>query len=203
MNNLPFEIKSIKCSVKIPSQCQFELDWVRQRCLSLNINFTSYPNFLVFSTNIVDSNLPGDYNHKVKYTLFRYSRKSKSEVNNDGQHCNIAGLTKFHHIHPAIESLANLLQIDHNQLSCVTDNLNALAKLPTKINKSKFIESNPQVFQQFERFPAIFLKTDSKVVILLYASGSCVFSGAKTISQIEEAAKYLWSCFVKYKSINP
>ena len=158
---------------------------------------------IFLNINIVDSKLPGDFNHRVKYTLFRYSRQSTSNVNNVRQHCNIAGLTKFHHIQPAIESLANLLQIDPNQLSCVTDNLNALAKLPTKVNKSKFIESNPQVFQQFERFPAIFLKTDSKVVILLYASGSCVFSGAKTISQIEEAAKYLWSCFVKYKSINP
>ena len=199
MNNLPFGIKSIKCSVKIPSQ--FELDWVRQRCLSLNVDFTSYSNFLVFSTNITDSHLPLDFNPNIKYTLFRYSRKAKSDK--IAQHCNIAGLTKLDHIQPAVVSLANLLQIEPNQLSYTVDNLTASAKLPSRINKSKFIESNPQVFQQFERFPAIFLKSDSNVIILLYASGSCIFSGAKTVSQIEEASRYLWSCFVTYKTTTP
>ena len=144
----------------------------------------AYPNFIVFSRIGIDT-LPKDFNTNIKFTLFRYGGKLKS------QHCNICGITKRKHVSICIKLLAQLIQVKKSKLSLTIDNLCATTSLPTKINKLLFIKANPTAFQQFERFPAIFLRSRTKVVLLIYASGAVVFSGAKETKQISEASKYL------------
>lgn len=196
-SHFPFTIRSIKCSIKVPKL--FELEDIIQRCKQEKCELSTYPNFVVFS-KLKSKKLPTDFNSNVKYTFFRYSKST--DLLKPSQHLNISGLTNFQHLKPCTEVLADLLNIDASSLHCIIDNLNATSKLPSRINKSKFVKIIPKVFQQFERFPAIFIRY-SGIVILLYASGNCVFSGARSIDQLEKASSYLKSCYAIYlTSIN-
>ena len=192
MSILPYQIRSIKCSVKIP--VPIDLSFVEKRCKELNAKADTYPNFVVFSVWEC-KDLPPSLNKNIKYILFRYGRNSQS------QHCNICGITDPEHVLECVKLLAKVIQLDQSQLSHTIDNFCATTKLPTKINKIRFVRINPCAFQQFERFPAIFLRSKSKVVILIYASGSVVFSGARNTGQIEEAFDYLKSCYAKYMNM--
>ena len=192
MNISPYQIKSIKCSVKVPFSV--DLNVIKKRCEELNAKIVTYPNFIVFS-EIGGEELPENFNNNIKFTLFRYGVKLQS------QHCNICGITDFKHVLICVKLFAKLVQVDDSQLSYTIDNLCATTKLPTKINKLRFVRANPIAFQQFERFPAIFLRSRSNVVLLIYGSGAVVFSGAKHTNQIEEAFEYLESCYAKYMNM--
>ena len=192
MSILPYEIRSIKCSVKIP--IPIDLKFVQKRCDELDAKVVAYQNFLVFS-GLKFKDSPPDLNTNIKYTLFRYGRNSKS------QHCNVCGITDSKHVLECVKILARVIQLDQSQLSHTLDNLCATTRLPARINKLRFVEANPHAFQQFERFPAIFLRSRSKVVILIYGSGAVVFSGAKSTFQIDEAFTYLKICYAKYMNM--
>ena len=192
MSILPYQIRSIKCSVKIP--IPIELSFAKKRCEELNAKAVTYPNFVVFS-GFECEDLPPSLNKNIKYILFRYGRNAQF------QHCNICGITDPEHVLQCVKLLSKVIQLDQSELSHTIDNFCATTKLPTKINKIRFVHINPCAFQQFERFPAIFLRSRSKVVILIYASGSVVFSGARTTTQIDEAFDYLKSCYAKYMNM--
>ena len=194
MHILPYKIRSIKCSVKIP--IPIDLNFVKKRCEELNAKVTTYPNFLVLS-GVKCEDLPPDLNTNIKYTLFRYGRNSQS------QHCNVCGITDTDHVLECVKLLAKVIQLEHSLLSHTIDNLCATTRLPTRINKLRFVQVSPRAFHQFERFPAIFLRSRSKVVILVYGSGAVVFSGARHISQIDEAFDYLKSCYATYMNMIP
>ena len=194
MSILPYQIRSIKCSVKIP--VPLDLSFVGKRCKELNAKADTYPNFVVFSVWEC-KDLPPSLNKNIKYILFRYGRNSQS------QHCNICGITDPEHVLECVKLLAKVIQLEHSLLSHTIDNLCATTRLPTRINKLRFVQVSPRAFHQFERFPAIFLRSRSKVVILVYGSGAVVFSGARHISQIDEAFDYLKSCYATYMNMIP
>ena len=193
-----YQIRSIKCSVKIPKQIL--LTTVTNKLLLFDATIKTYPNFIVFSKIRDDDNLlPPQFNHNTKYTLFKYSEKpgAKSDVD---MHCNIAGLLSLKHIDPALKLLAKVIDLDVDKLKCKIDNLTSTVKL-NPINKSEFMKANKNIFQQFERFPSLFLKATSGAVILVYSSGSCVISGCKTIDEIDNSYSYLKECFVNYQNM--
>ena len=180
----------------------------------------------------------------VKYTLFKYSQQYDTAVTKAKQsafqsqqkqptsvpyhyyrqHCNISGLKSFSDIVPALNLLAQCLQLETEDLFLQVDNLIATTKLPSPISKLDFLKKNPQVkaFFQLERFPSIILKPNfsqkqstsetsslspcnrrrrkkAGLAILLYSSGSAVISGAKSVSCLEDACTFLSHCFVRYK----
>ena len=202
----------------------------------------TYPNFIVLSKtcrskkrprfqNNVKHQHPPCWYKTVKYTLFKYSQqykptaaKTKRRASSSyyRQHCNISGLTSFSDIVPALNLLAQWLQLTTEDLFLQVDNLIATTKLPLPIRKLEFLQKNPDVkaFFQLERFPSIILKPNTPtpsdydsvlisssrrrrrkkagLAILLYSSGSAVISGAKSVSCLQEACTFLSKCYVKY-----
>ena len=193
-----YQIRSIKCSVKIPQKIL--LTTVHEKLLCFDATIKTYPNFIVFSKVRDDNNLlPSEFNQNTKYTLFKYSEKPKAGSDVD-MHCNIAGLTSLNHINPALSVLAKIIDLDVNKLKCKIDNLTSTVKL-IPINKREFMKANKNIFQQFERFPSLFLKSESGAVILVYSSGSCVISGCKSIEEIDNSYSYLKRCFANYQNM--
>lgn len=197
MNKIsPYQIRSVKISVKVPKI--FELDFVERRCQEKGAIFSVFPNFIVFSKVNTVKKLPDDFNPNTKFTFFKYRSRDKAKLS-FSHHVNVAGIRTLKSIRPALAVLAELLQIRTSILRHTVDNIQASTKLPTSINKEVFIRANPKSFQQLERFPAIFLRSKSKsVVILVYGSGSCILSGARNIEQLEEGYRFLQSCFANY-----
>ena len=185
-----YSIRSIKCSSKVPFN--IDLEFVRKRCEEVKADIhKTYPNFIVFSLKEDKEDRLTNFNENIKYTLFKYGEELES------MHCNICGITDPKHTKVCVKYLARLLKLEPELLKHEVDNYCATTTLPTKINKHRFIKINPAAFHQFERFPAIFLRS-SNVVILIYGSGSIVFTGAKDTEQIDKAFKYLESCYAKY-----
>ena len=214
------------------------------------ISIKTYPNFIVLSKMCRSKKVkrskwsrpqndkyhPPCWYKSVKYTLFKYSQQNKTVASSlkqsaavpcyYRQHCNISGLKSFSDIVPALNLLAQLLQLEKEDLLLQVDNLIATTKLPTPIRKLEFLQKNSEVkaFFQLERFPSIILKPNcgqnltlvssssslarssssqrrrkkAGLAILLYSSGSAVISGAKSVSCLEDACTFLSKCYVKY-----
>ena len=202
-------VHSIKFSIKLP--VRVELEDFSTICQRVGGTVKRYQNFLVIS------HLPGDpqdklWNPNCKLVLFRYRRsplrkrgaeRGNSELPPKRQHCNVCGLKSFQSIVHVRLFLALLTDCDEKDMITTIDNICGSKKLPTPIIKTVFVLANrSNCYHQFESFPGIILKTGiGSVSVLIYASGSCVFKGAKTEAQLTRANKHLMSCFEKYLDV--
>lgn len=198
------QIHSIKVSIKIPVRVEL-MDIVEEcRKKFSQCKIKTYPNFVVISHLTHSSDL---WHDKTVFTIFKYSDKKEQQYRSWGmsyaQHVNCAGIRHADAIPLCIDVLASIVSLDPQRLPFTLDNYIATSKLPTPLDKSKFLLANVEhSFENFEVFPALLLKRPSSpVVTLVYGSGSCVYTGASTVEQLIEAQNFITQCFVNYQKI--
>ena len=196
------KIHSIKCSLKLP--VRVELDVVAQSFQIVGSKIKRYPTFIVISQLPAD---PDDkhWNPNCKLTLFRYRnqvRKMSFIPIKMRQHCNICGLKSIKSLAYIEQILGLLTDCDPSDMKRTIDNICGTKKLPLPIIKSDFVLANRRLcFSQFESFPGIILKTPNAVTVLVYATASCVFKGAKSMTQLQKANEYVVKCFRRYVKV--
>lgn len=152
------------------------LNIVTSKLSENNINFTSYPNFIVFS-------------YEFTYTIFKVSKNSKMN------HINVTKIKRKRDIKKAKSTLISIL--GKKILSVKIDNIIATTDLKRKVDLQKvskfklcnIVKYNP------ECFPGLFAKFERGTVIIFH-SGKIVILGTKRKQEIRDILAELVKNFI-------